>query len=296
MQRATFVVLVLCLSCGMAVARPLSQDSLHTSQAKTAPAGKAAKAAAATQAKKAQQPINAEPVAPEQPKWPNMKPSDSCKPFDPTAYQHPNVDSLCAKLNSMSDEQLLIMHGEAPLPSATGGFPLRGCTHRCLLGNSAAALVARQAQNNMGWAGKCFNWDFNTTTGVPTGLINMFGPNYDNSSLPDSQRIPASRRANADVYYIPQSRSDGKPAWRFDHGGAEKIWDPIRQMWLIVNGFNDEMREVRPGLLMGRIFIKAGPDSVEEVPIMFALMQACTADGTFPTTPEARATPLLGHV
>lgn len=63
------------VSAGFAVARPLSQDSLHTSQTKTASAGKAATAAAATQAKKAQQPINADPVAPEQPKWPNMKPS-----------------------------------------------------------------------------------------------------------------------------------------------------------------------------------------------------------------------------
>jgi hypothetical protein len=32
------------------------------------------------------------------------------------------------------------------------------------------------------------------------------------------------------------------------------------------------------------------------VPIYFALMQACTADGRFPTTPEARAMPLLGHL
>jgi hypothetical protein len=45
----------------------------------------------------------------------------------------------------------------------------------------------------------------------------------------------------------------------------------------------------------GRIFIYTGPKSAEEVPIFFALIQACTADGRFPTTPEARAMPLLGQ-
>jgi hypothetical protein len=79
-----------------------------------------------------------------------LHPADSCKPFDPTVYQHPNVDSFCAKLNSLTDKQLLQLHAQAPPPSSTGGFPLRGCTHRCLLGNSLAVLLARQGKNNMG--------------------------------------------------------------------------------------------------------------------------------------------------
>jgi hypothetical protein len=54
----------------------------------------------------------------------------------------------------MSDDKLREMHGAAPLPTLTGGFPLRGCTHRCLVGNSAAAIIARQGKNNMGWGGK----------------------------------------------------------------------------------------------------------------------------------------------
>jgi hypothetical protein len=40
------------------------------------------------------------------------------------------------------------------LPSAIRGFPLRGCTHRCIAGNSFAALVAKTPENNIGWGGK----------------------------------------------------------------------------------------------------------------------------------------------
>jgi hypothetical protein len=32
---------------------------------------------------------------------------------------------------------------------------------------------------------------------------------------------------------------------------AEDIYDPVRKSMLIVQGFNDEMREVRPGFLLG---------------------------------------------
>jgi hypothetical protein len=28
----------------------------------------------------------------------------------------------------------------------------------------------------MGWSGKCFNFQFNSTTGTPTGLLNAFTP------------------------------------------------------------------------------------------------------------------------
>jgi hypothetical protein len=49
-----------------------------------------------------------------------------------------------------------------------------------------------------------------------------------------------------------------------------------------------------PPLLPGRIFIRYGENVAEEMPIFFALIQACTADGQFPTTPEARALPPLG--
>jgi hypothetical protein len=75
-------------------------------------------------------------------------------PFDVGRYGHSNIDSFCAKLNSLSDAELRELHAQAPLPSATGGFPLRGCTHRCIAGNSFAALVAKMPENNIGWGGK----------------------------------------------------------------------------------------------------------------------------------------------
>jgi hypothetical protein len=65
-----------------------------------------------------------------------------------------------------------------------------------------------------------FSWHLNATTGVPTTLINTFSPHYDNTSLPDSLRKRGSMQARARVYYVENSMSDGKPAWRFDHGGA----------------------------------------------------------------------------
>jgi hypothetical protein len=51
----------------------------------------------------------------------------------------------------------------------------------------------------------------------------MFSPQYDNTTLPDKLRIPGTQRAIASVYYIKKSKSDCKPAWRFDHGGAG-VW------------------------------------------------------------------------
>jgi hypothetical protein len=36
---------------------------------------------------------------------------------------------------------------------------------------------------------------------------------------------------------------------------AEDIWDPVRKTMLIVQGFNDEMREVRPGFLLGESLV-----------------------------------------
>jgi hypothetical protein len=48
----------------------------------------------------------------------------------------------------------------------------------------------------------------------------MFMPQYDNTSLPDSVRIQGMQAAHAKVSYVEKSLSDGKPVWRFDHGGA----------------------------------------------------------------------------
>jgi hypothetical protein len=39
------------------------------------------------------------------------------------------------------------------LPSGIRGFLLHGCTHRCIAGNSFAALVAKMPEN-IGWGGK----------------------------------------------------------------------------------------------------------------------------------------------
>lgn len=44
----------------------------------------------------------------------------------------------------------------------------------------------------------------------------------------------------------------------------------------------------------GRMYVQTGSDSSVEMPIYFALFQACTADGKFATTPGARALPALG--
>ncbi|WIA23787.1 hypothetical protein OEZ85_013469 [Tetradesmus obliquus] len=288
---------LLWLAGGAGAVRKLSSSSAtQYSAAVSAPA--AGKGQVLSQPQKAKQAVLGEvadaAAAGEAPHWHNTKPSDACMPFDVSRYGHKSVDQFCAKLNSLSDAQLKELHANAPLPSSNGGFPLRGCSHRCIAGSSFAAIVAKDPDNNLGWGGKCFKWTLNPTTGVPTQLINIFSPQYDNASLPDSERVKGVQQAHARVYYVEHSRGDNKPAWRFDHGGAEDIFDPVRKSMLIVQGFNDEMREVRPGFLLGRIFISHAPDGALEMPIFFALLQACTADGHFPTTPEARALPPLG--
>ncbi|KAF6264592.1 hypothetical protein COO60DRAFT_72662 [Scenedesmus sp. NREL 46B-D3] len=275
--------------------RRLSSEGVRGLLSSAAAGSSAAKGAVLAQSKSASQASlnGASAAASKQRRWQNTEPTDACKPFDVAKYGHANVDSFCAKLNSLKDDELRELHAQAPLPSSTGGFPLRGCTHRCIVGSSFPALVAKMPENNLGWGGKCFNWQLDPTSGVPTQLVNTFSPNYDNSSLPDSVRVQGKQEANANVYYVESSRGDSRPAWRFDHNGADDIYDPIRKSMLIVQGFNDEMREVRPGFLLGRIFIRAGSE-IHEIPIFFGLIQACTADGTFPTTPDARVQPPLG--
>ncbi|KAF8068191.1 hypothetical protein HT031_001877 [Scenedesmus sp. PABB004] len=221
--------------------------------------------------------------------WPNSKASDkTCVPFDPTKYKHPNMDSFCDKLNSLSDKELLEMHANAPKPTATQGFPLRGCTHRCIAGSSFAALTAKDPKNNMGWGGKCFTFDLDPATGVPKFLDNIFSFNYDNKTLPDHERVKGFTTCRATVNYRPRVFADGQPAWVFDHSESEDLYDPVRKMNLVVKAFRDEMREVRPGFLMGRIFLQTGPGVANELPIFFALFQACAADGSFPDTLEKR--------
>jgi hypothetical protein len=83
-----------------------------------------------------------------------LLPTDACTPFDLSRYGHKSIDSFCAKLNSLSDAQLRELHAQAPLPSSSSGFPLRGCSHRCIAGNSFAAVVAKNPDNNLGWGGK----------------------------------------------------------------------------------------------------------------------------------------------
>lgn len=47
-------------------------------------------------------------------------------------------------------------------------------------------------------------------------------------------------------------------------------------------------------LLAGRMYVQTGAASSVEMPIYFALFQACTADGKFATNPGDRAVPALG--
>jgi hypothetical protein len=42
------------------------------------------------------------------------------------------------------------------------------------------------------------------------------------------------------------------------------------------------------------MYVQTGPTSDVEMPIYFALFQACTADGKFATVPGDRALPQLG--
>jgi hypothetical protein len=43
-------------------------------------------------------------------------------------------------------------------------------------GTNTVEEFARLPEINMGWSGKCFNFQFNSTTGTPTGLLNAFAP------------------------------------------------------------------------------------------------------------------------
>lgn len=164
------------------------------------------------------------------------------------------MDSYCAYLNSLSDQQLIQMHETAHIPTRKDTFPIRGCTMRCILGNSFAAVVAKQPHNNLGWGGKCFNFEFDPSTGVPTRLNNIFGDYYDNDTLPESHRVQGELHCRAKVSWQPTSFSDGKATYVFDHSISEEIYAKQMKSWVDVRGFRDEMRMVKPGFLLGKSF------------------------------------------
>ncbi|WIA19132.1 hypothetical protein OEZ85_003780 [Tetradesmus obliquus] len=224
--------------------------------------------------------------------WPATKPTDKCTPFNPAPYK--TLDTVCAVLDGLSNSQLDKLYLGAAKPAAQTGFPLRGCTFGCIPGTGTIEDFARLPDINMGWSGKCFNFDINSTTGTPKGLLNAFSPKYDYSSTPQKQRVQGSLAGSANVYWAPKSYSDGKPVWTFNYTSAESLIDLAFKTKVVVDAIRDEIRSISPGFMLGRMYVQTGSDSSVEMPIYFALFQACTADGKFATTPGARALPALG--
>lgn len=115
-----------------------------------------------------------------------------------------------------------------------------------------ASDVARLPQANMGWSGKCFNFQFNTTTGTPTGLLNEFSPLYDYAKSAQAQRVNGTLAGAATVYWQPWSYSDGQPVWTFNYSSAVPLPDTVLKANIAVSSIRDEVRYIEPGFMLGR--------------------------------------------
>ncbi|KAF8073013.1 hypothetical protein HT031_000674 [Scenedesmus sp. PABB004] len=240
------------------------------------------------------------------------------------------MDAICTKLANATPKQLdALFLGAAP-PTPGEGFPLRGCSYGCLSGSNGVGATARlpqarraggdgppprrpaarppspppprprrrrrarRRQVNMGWSGKCFNFDINATTGTPTSLLNAFAPMYMYPCNTQAVRVNGSMTGFADVYWDRTSHSDGRPVWTFNYARAGPLQHPA-DAYVEVKGIRDEVRLIAPGFMLGRMYVMKKGEGFY-MPLYFALFQACTASGQFPTKPQARALPPLAGV
>jgi hypothetical protein len=140
-------------------------------------------------------------------------PPDACTPYNLQGRK--DMDQMCADMASWSDEHLEKLWNAAAVPTPTEGFPLRGCSYRCLAGSNWIAQMAQRPMINAGWSGKCFGFSLNQTTGTPIGLINQFSLDYDKQSLPSNMRVAGQVQGTASVFWDSTSIADGKPVWAF---------------------------------------------------------------------------------
>jgi hypothetical protein len=170
-------------------------------------------------------------------------------------------------------------------------------------GRSAPADVARIPALSLGWSGKCFGFDYNAATKTPTTLLNAFSSHFEDAALPMAARVAGFLAGKADVYRSETSvdpRTKGA-VWVFNYAPAAPLYDPTLGMDVLINSVRDEVRQVAPGALLGRMYIKAPPPSdggnsqqeYAPVPIFFWLGQTCMADGAYAVIPAARQLPLL---
>lgn len=227
---------------------------------------------------------------------PIIKATDKCTPFVPPEPYRSEPGSYAKHLDTLSNSQLADIYYNLPAPTEGQGFPLAGCTIGWVPGKGIGAQVARLPGLNMGWSGKCFSFNYNATTGTPTSLLNEFSPQFENFKIPQRTRAEGKLEGEADVYWTPTSldpRTKGA-VWKFNYKTASPIWNPNMKSNVQVNSIRDEVRQVRPGELMGRMYIKTSDGSADKVPIYFSLFQACTSDYKYPLTPGARQLPRFG--
>lgn len=224
------------------------------------------------------------------------KATDKCTPFAPPAPYLNDPVGYVKYLDTLTNRQLSDMYHSLPAPAEGQGFPIAGCTYGWVPGKAIGARVARIPGLNMGWSGKCFGFGYNATTGTPTSLLNEFSSDWENFKLPQAKRVAGALAGKANVLWAPRSVDPATKGavWRFDYDPAAPLYDPALGMDVEVNAIRDEVRMVRPGELLGRMYIKGVSGDTSAVPIYFSLFQACTADYKFPLAPGARQLPRIG--
>ncbi|GMH42756.1 hypothetical protein BSKO_10675 [Bryopsis sp. KO-2023] len=129
-----------------------------------------------------------------------------------------NFDQYCRHLQNLDDSVFEEMFLEAPSITETTEFPLKGCSFGCVVGSSPGASYANRRRNAGSWNGKCFK-------------------EFEDGTMPKK---------------ITNIRSGDKGVWVLDYS------DTPLEYGRSFRGYRDELREIAPGIMVGKVFLKPG--------------------------------------
>mmetsp|Transcript_19746 Transcript_19746/g.47128 ORF Transcript_19746/g.47128 Transcript_19746/m.47128 type:complete len:261 (+) Transcript_19746:132-914(+) len=210
-------------------------------------------------------------------------PGGQCIPFQ-LPSQFNDFGQLCDYLSDVSgaDVERAFSAGRLPPPIQAGGRPLAGCTIGCPISNSIETRSSLFMLES--WSGKCFT-EFQG--GFPTKARNIITPAAAERSW--ASGVDGTLGFGGDVSVTQNSWFDRRPALVLDYTDV-----PPEQSFLFIdfNEFLDEIREVAPGMAIGKVWTKPNTSmnpGFSPLPgAWFALFQVCTVDGRYPQTPGER--------
>ncbi|GMH42782.1 hypothetical protein BSKO_10701 [Bryopsis sp. KO-2023] len=181
----------------------------------------------------------------------------------------------CSSFRERPERYFHEMFVNSAAPKKGTPFALRGCTYGCVVGDSFRADLAASPENGGSWSGKCFR-DFNGMQ-LPSSVVNIVhSPDFQY----EAEAFPGDLNFDKESWNR-RIRSEEDGVWALEYENSEFEFDRD------FTGYRDEMREVAPGVVLGKVFVKPFTEPYNPFPITlevfhFMLFQVCDANGGFP--------------